>query len=215
MALLQSIFDVRDETLVLDEVDELLELMKKTWSTLGITRQIHNLCFTWVLFHQYVATAMVEPDLLCGAHAMLAEVSNDAKKLERDVVWARILSSVLWSMLGWAEKRLLRYHDYFLKGNVSQIENLLPLALSASRILGEDFTITEGGGRGGGCKGQEKKDITVVVDSSVDRVDHYIRSSVKNAFAKVGIFRILLVCYLSIWYYKREYYLHINYSMYY
>ncbi|PON94817.1 hypothetical protein TorRG33x02_093300 [Trema orientale] len=184
VALLQSIFDVRDETLVLDEVDELLELMKKTWSTLGITRQIHNVCFTWVLFHQYVATAMVEPDLLCAAHAMLAEVANDAKKLERDVVWAKILSSVLGSVLGWAEKRMLRYHDYFLKGNVSQIENLLPLALSASRILGEDFTITEGSDGGG--KGQEKRDVTVVVvDSSGVRVDYYIRSSVKNAFAKI------------------------------
>lgn len=41
--LLQSIFDFRDETLVLDEVDELLELMKKTWSTLGINRPIHNM----------------------------------------------------------------------------------------------------------------------------------------------------------------------------
>ncbi|KAF4364808.1 hypothetical protein G4B88_025527 [Cannabis sativa] len=183
VALLQSIFDVRDETLVLDEVDELLELMKKTWSTLGITRQIHNVCFTWVLFHQYVATAMVEQDLLYASHTMLAEVASDAKKLDRDVVWAKILSSVLGSILGWAEKRMLRYHDYFLKGNVSQIENLLPLALSASRILGEDFTITEGGS---GSKGKDKRDMTVVVvDSSRDRVDHYIRSSVKNAFAKI------------------------------
>ncbi|KAM6565619.1 hypothetical protein CsatA_024747 [Cannabis sativa] len=172
-----------DETLVLDEVDELLELMKKTWSTLGITRQIHNVCFTWVLFHQYVATAMVEQDLLYASHTMLAEVASDAKKLDRDVVWAKILSSVLGSILGWAEKRMLRYHDYFLKGNVSQIENLLPLALSASRILGEDFTITEGGS---GSKGKDKRDMTVVVvDSSRDRVDHYIRSSVKNAFAKI------------------------------
>ena len=46
VALLQSIFDIRDETLVLDEIDELLELMKKTWSMLGITRAMHNLCFT-------------------------------------------------------------------------------------------------------------------------------------------------------------------------
>ncbi|KAH7522041.1 hypothetical protein FEM48_Zijuj07G0095800 [Ziziphus jujuba var. spinosa] len=177
VALLQSIFDVRDETLVLDEVDELLELMKKTWSTLGITRPIHNVCFTWVLFQQYVATSLIEPDLLCAAHAMLTEVANDAKKPDREALYVKILSSVLSSMQGWAEKKLLNYHDYFLRGTVSQIENLLPLALSASRIMGEDVTITEGAG-------QEKGDV-LVVDSSGDRVDYYIRSSLKNAFTKI------------------------------
>ncbi|KAJ9555777.1 hypothetical protein OSB04_010391 [Centaurea solstitialis] len=37
VALLQSIFDLKDESCLLDEVDELLELMKKTWTTLGLT----------------------------------------------------------------------------------------------------------------------------------------------------------------------------------
>lgn len=177
VALLQSVFDIRDETLVLDEVDELLELMKKTWSTLGITRPIHNLCFTWVLFQQYVVTAQIEPDLLCASHAMLTEVANDAKRPDREVTYVNILSSVLTSMQGWAEKRLLNYHDYFQRGNAGQIENLLPLVLSAKRILGHDFTITEGAG-------EEEREITLV-DSSGDRVDFYIRSSVKNALTKV------------------------------
>ncbi|XP_061371013.1 protein unc-13 homolog [Gastrolobium bilobum] len=175
-SLLQSIFDIRDDTLVLDEVDELLELIKKTWSTLGITLPIHNVCFTWVLFHQYIATGQIEPDLLCASHAMLYEVANDAKK-EKESLYVKILSSVLSSMQGWAEKRLLNYHDYFQRGNAGQIENLLPVVLSASRILGEDLTITDG-------EGGEKGDITIV-DSSGDRVDNYIRSSMKNAFEKV------------------------------
>ncbi|KAK3190389.1 hypothetical protein Dsin_029950 [Dipteronia sinensis] len=174
----ESIFDIRDETLVLDEVDELLELMKKTWSTLGINRPIHNVCFTWVLFQQYVVTSLTEPDLLCAAHTMLAELANDAKKLDREATYVKMLSSVLASMQGWAEKRLLNYHDYFHRGTVGQIENLLPLALLASKILGEDVTITEGAGH-------EKGDTKVVVDSTGDRVDHYIRSSVKRAFSKV------------------------------
>lgn len=177
VALLQSIFDIRDEMLVLDEVDELLELMKKTWSTLGITRPIHNVCFTWVLFQQYVATSQMEPDLLSASHAMLAEVANDAKKPDREALYVKLLTSMLASMQGWAEKRLLNYHDFFQRGNVGLIESLLPLALSSSKILGEDVTITEG-------KGQEKGDV-LLVDSSGDRLDHYVRSSLKNAFAKV------------------------------
>ncbi|KAL0710651.1 hypothetical protein Bca4012_017629 [Brassica carinata] len=173
VALLQSIFDVRDETLVLDEIDELLELMKKTWSTLGITRPLHNLCFTWVLFHQYVVTSQMEPDLLGASHAMLAEVANDAKKLDREALYVKLLTSTLASMQGWTEKRLLSYHDYFQRGNVGLIENLLPLALSSSRILGDDVKISQG-------KGDVK-----LIDYSGDRVDFYIRASIKNAFSKM------------------------------
>ena len=62
-SLLQAIFDLRESTVVLDEVDELLELIKKTWPTLGINRAVHNACFAWVFFRQYVITGQAEPDL--------------------------------------------------------------------------------------------------------------------------------------------------------
>ncbi|XWS39152.1 hypothetical protein CRYUN_Cryun18bG0025600 [Craigia yunnanensis] len=176
-SLLQAIFDIRDETLVLDEVDELLELMKKTWSTLGINRPIHNACFTWVLFQQYAVTNQMEPDLLCAAYTMLTEVANDARKPDREAAYVKLLSSMLVSMQKWAEQRLLHYHDYFNRATIGGVENLLPLALSSMKILGEDVTITEGEG--------SKKWDTVLVDSTSDRVDHYIRSSLKNAFAKI------------------------------
>lgn len=171
VSLLQAVFDLKDETLVLDEVDELLELMKKTWSTLGLNRPIHNLCFTWVLFKQYVVTSLSEPDLLCAAHTMMAELANDAKKSDREAHYVKILSSMLGSMQGWADKRLMNYHEHFHRGTVSQIENLLPLALLASSILGEDVTLTDG--------------VNFVMDSTSSRVDGYIRSSVKNAFTKI------------------------------
>ncbi|KAK7393660.1 hypothetical protein VNO78_22221 [Psophocarpus tetragonolobus] len=176
-SLLQAIFDFRDDTLVLDEVDELLELMKKTWSILGITGPIHNVCFTWVLFQQYVTTGQIEPDLLCASHVMLNEVANDAKK-ERESLYVKLLTSVLSSMLGWAETRLVDYHEHFQRGNIGQIESILPVVLSISQILGEDLIISDDG------EGGEKGDITIV-DSSGDRVDYYIRSTIKNAFDKV------------------------------
>ncbi|XP_061359180.1 protein unc-13 homolog [Gastrolobium bilobum] len=176
-SLLQAIFDVRDDTLVLDEVDELLELMKKTWSTLGINKPIHNVCFTWVLFQQYVATGQIEPDLLCASHAMLSEVASDAKR-EKESFYVKLLTSVLSSMQCWAENRLVNYHDHFQRGSVGEIENLLPVVLSVSKILGEDLIISDDG------EGGKKGDITIVY-SSGDRVDFYIRSSMKNAFEKV------------------------------
>ncbi|KAM7256700.1 hypothetical protein ACFE04_012441 [Oxalis oulophora] len=126
------------------------------------------------LVGQYVATAQVEPDLLCASHAMLAEVANDARKSDRHMSYVKLLSAVLASIQGWAEKRLLNYHTCFTRGTAGQIENLLPLAISASRILGEDVTITEAA-----------PGTVQLIDSTGDRVDYYIRSSVKRAFQKI------------------------------
>ena len=176
ISLLQSIFDLRDETSVLDEVDEQLGLIKKTWSTLGINRPIHNVCFTWVMFQQYVETGQIEPDLLCASHTLLNEVANDAKK-ERESLYVEILKSVLGSLQEWADKRFLNYHVYFQGGDIGQIENLLPVVLLASKILG-DVTNSE--------ERQEKGEKTRA-NSSEGRIDDYICSSLKNAFEKVGI----------------------------
>ncbi|MBA0749591.1 hypothetical protein Gogos_003495 [Gossypium gossypioides] len=179
ISLLQAIFDVKEEIMVLDEVDELLELMKKTWSILGINRSIHNACFTWVLFQQYVVTNQIEPKLLSAAYTMLTEVEIDARKPDKETTYVKILSSMLVSIKSWVEKRLLCYHECFNKGNIDEIENLLPLALFSAKVLSEDVGIIEGEEEG------SKKGDVMLVDSSSDCLDRYIRSSVKNAFAKM------------------------------
>ncbi|TYG50637.1 hypothetical protein ES288_D10G190800v1 [Gossypium darwinii] len=178
ISLLQAIFDVKEEIMVLDEVDELLKLMKKTWSILGINRSIHNACFTWVLFQQYVVTNQIEPKLLSAAYTMLTEVEIDARKPDKETTYVKVLSSMLVSIKSWVEKRLLYYHECFNKGNIDEIENLLPLALFSAKVLSEDVGIMEGEGEG------SKKGDVMLVDSTSDCLDRYIRSSVKNAFAK-------------------------------
>ncbi|KAK1260941.1 hypothetical protein QJS04_geneDACA002316 [Acorus gramineus] len=164
LSLLQSVFDVRDETLVVDEVDELVELMRKTWPTLGMNRALHNLCFAWVLFQQFVTAGRAEQDLLGAALAMLEEVASDAKRgeynREGSGAYVRVLASAMASMQGWAEKSVLDYHECFGKGGVGLMECVLSLALSTSKILEP-------------------------VDPVESRVDYYIRSSLRNAFNKV------------------------------
>ncbi|KAG2403600.1 uncharacterized protein HKW66_Vig0188870 [Vigna angularis] len=126
---------------------------------------------------KYVVTGQIEPDLLCATNAMLSEVAIDAKR-EKESLYVKLLTSVLSTILGWAEKRLVNYHEYFQRGNIGQIENILPVVLSVSQILGEDLSIFDDG------EGGKKGDITIV-DSSGDRVDYYIRSTIKHAFEKV------------------------------
>nr|BAK07542.1 predicted protein [Hordeum vulgare subsp. vulgare] len=170
VSLLQGIFDLRDETVVLDEVDELLELMKRTWSTLGIDRMLHNVCFAWVIFQQYVATGQVEPDLAGATLAVLTEVATDAgarQENPRDPVYARVLSTALGAIRDWTEKRLLDYHEWYGNGDTgtAALDCALSLALAAGKIIAESVHADHE--RGG------------------DRVDYYIRCSMRSAFTKV------------------------------
>ncbi|KAK6161280.1 hypothetical protein DH2020_004661 [Rehmannia glutinosa] len=140
---------------------------------------MHNLCFTWVLFEQYVVTGQVEPDLITASTTMLNEVANDAKKTDRDPVYVRMMACVLAAMKKWCEKRLLDYHGNFDRGTVGLMENILPLIFSAKKILEEDVPcyVTsphQGNGDVGGGD-----------DSNGNKVDYYIRSSSRNAFAKM------------------------------
>lgn len=169
--LLEACFDANDETSIIEEVDELMELIKKTWGILGMNQMLHNLCFTWVLFHRYVATGQVENDLLYAADSQLAEVAKDAKAT-KDPQYSKILSSTLSTILGWAEKRLLAYHDTFDSGNIDTMHSIVSIGVSAAKILVEDISNEYRRRR----KGE--------VDVARNRIDTYIRSSLRTAFAQ-------------------------------
>ncbi|KAL1806405.1 hypothetical protein ACET3Z_029473 [Daucus carota] len=176
-ALLYSVFDLKDGTCVLDEIDEHYELVKKTWTTLGIDRSIHQVCFSWVLFHQYIKTGQVEGDLLGASLAVLAEVANDAKKADREPIYVKMLGQGLKSMKKWCDKKLLDYHANFGRENMGLMESMLPLVSTATRILEEDvpdYTLTS-----------HEEDDDTSSDSRGNRADLYIRSSLTKAFTKM------------------------------
>lgn len=153
---------------------------------------MHNLCFTWVLFEQYLATGQVEPDLLNAALTMLNEVSIDAKKVDREEIYVRMLGCVLSAMKKWCEKRLMDYHANFDRSNVGLMENILPLVFSATKILEEDvpcYAYVTSSDQD--IKGEDDN------DCNGNKVDHYIRSSSRNAFAKVCLAYHHLFFFLS------------------
>uniref|UniRef100_A0A1J3JYC9 DUF810 domain-containing protein n=1 Tax=Noccaea caerulescens TaxID=107243 RepID=A0A1J3JYC9_NOCCA len=168
--LLESCFDVNDELSVVEEVDEVLELIKKTWPVLGMNQMIHNVCFLWVLFNRYVTTGQVENDLLVAAHNLILEVENDAIETN-DPEYSKISSSVLSLITDWAEKRLLAYHDTFNIDNVETLETTVSLGILVAKVVGEDT-----------CSEYRRK--KKHVDSGRDRVDTYIRSSLRMAFSQ-------------------------------
>lgn len=170
--LLCSCFDRADETNLIDEVDDVVDLFKKSWGILGIGQALHNVCFMWVLFRQYVATGQTELDLLRAAETQMAEVAKDANAT-KDPQYILVLSSVLTSIQTWSEKRLFAYHDTFPGGAKGFMENLLPVALNAARILHEDISHE--------FRRKRKQE----VDVASSRIDLYVRSSLKTAFAQM------------------------------
>ncbi|KAK1315502.1 hypothetical protein QJS10_CPA06g00779 [Acorus calamus] len=148
-----------------------MELIKKTWVILGMNQTLHNLCFTWVLFHHFVSTGQVDNDLLFAADNQLAEVAKDAKAT-KDPLYSKVLSSILSSILGWTEKRLLAYHDTFDSSNINSMEIIVSLGVSAAKILVEDISH------------EYRRRRREVVDVAQTRIDTYIRSSIRTAFAQ-------------------------------
>ncbi|RRT46115.1 hypothetical protein B296_00054653 [Ensete ventricosum] len=171
--LLETCFDASEDGSIIDEIDEVLELLKKTWVILGINQMLHNLCFTWVFFHRFVTTAQVDIDLLHAADNHMDEVAKDAKST-KDSVYSKILSSTLSSILGWAEKRLLAYHDTFNASNIEYMQSIVSLGVSAARILVEDIS------------NEYRRRRREETDVARSRVDTYIRSSLRTAFAQVS-----------------------------
>lgn len=180
VALLHSIFDSIEDTMVVDEVDELLELIKKTWSTLGIGKAVHNLCLAWTLFNQYIVTCQLEPDLLGAATAMLNEVAIDATRADKESsAYMKMMPKAVEFVQCWSEKKLMNYHEYINKGNAVVMEHLVSLALIVTRILnGGEVSVFA-------FIRQEKGSQEVTTDPTRQQVDRYIRSSVRNAFFKV------------------------------
>ncbi|XP_024181170.1 protein unc-13 homolog [Rosa chinensis] len=168
--LLESCFDLNEETSIIEELDEVLEVMKKTWVVLGINQILHNLCFAWVLFHRYVTTGQVDNDLLFAANNLLAEVQQDANAT-KDPSYLKIVSSTLNTILGWTERRLLAYRDVFNAGNIESMQNIVSLGVLSAKVLVEDIS-------------HEYRRKRKEVDVARDRVDTYIRSSIRTAFAQ-------------------------------
>ncbi|CAO2822895.1 unnamed protein product [Amaranthus hypochondriacus] len=168
--LLDACFDVDDETSIIEDVDEVLELIKKTWAILGMNQELHNICFLWVLFHYYVETGEIEDELLFAASNLITQVENDAKTV-KDLEYTKVLSSSLSEILGWSEKQLLTYHDTFRNGNVELMQSIATLAVTSAKILVEDIS-------------QEYRKKRKEVNVARDRVETYIRSSVRTAFAQ-------------------------------
>ncbi|VAH01237.1 unnamed protein product [Triticum turgidum subsp. durum] len=165
-----------------EEVEEILELLKSTWRILGITETIHDTCYAWVLFRQFVFTG--EQGLLKVViehlrkiplkeqrgpqerlHLISLRSSVDADDSCQDFTF---FQSFLSPVQKWVDKKLNDYHLHFSEGP-SMMVDIVTVAMLTRRILGEEND-----------KAMESPDR--------DQIDRYITSSVKSAFMKIAHF---------------------------
>ncbi|XP_062192892.1 protein unc-13 homolog isoform X2 [Phragmites australis] len=168
--LLEACFNGGDGTVV-DEIGEVVELLKKTWVILGVNRMLHNLCFNWALFNHFVMLGQADNELLSATENLLVEVAKDAK-ITKDPDYCDVLSSTLSSIMGWTEKRLLAYHETFNTSNIYTMQDIVSIGISTAKILVEDVSYEY-------CPGTKEE--TDVVRS---RIETYIRSSLRTAFSQ-------------------------------
>uniref|UniRef100_A0A0E0AIF5 MHD1 domain-containing protein n=1 Tax=Oryza glumipatula TaxID=40148 RepID=A0A0E0AIF5_9ORYZ len=169
--LIEACFDSEDGAVV-DEIDEVVEMLTKTWPILGINQNFHNLCFAWALFNHFVMSGQADIELLSGAGIQLTEVVKDAKTT-KDPDYCDVLISTINSIMGWTEKRLLAYHETFSASNIDSMQGIVSIGVSTAKILAEDISHE--------YHRKRKQETDVVVHS---KIETYIRSSLRTAFAQ-------------------------------
>ncbi|KAH6758083.1 hypothetical protein C2S52_023025 [Perilla frutescens var. hirtella] len=141
--LLFGVFDVLEESQIIEEAEEILKLMKLTWSMLGITERLHHILFAWVLFQQFVATE--EAILLDCAIREVEHVLSDEVYDDKEVAYMKsltcsaigtqcetrldLLQSIFYSISLWCDTKLLDYHLFFSQKSPF-FERVLTMGLS-------------------------------------------------------------------------------------
>ncbi|KAL5551787.1 hypothetical protein UlMin_001963 [Ulmus minor] len=145
--LLFSLFDVLDEGQLIEEADEILMLIKLTWSTLGITQKIHNAVFGWVLFQQFVETdeaMLLEHAILELQKVVSVEHDDEKERLYIDSLLCMrqcgvreeklsLVQAIIFSISTWCDIKLQDYHLHFSQ-QPSTLKRLMTL-VSAVGIL--------------------------------------------------------------------------------
>ncbi|XP_052621797.1 protein unc-13 homolog [Lactuca sativa] len=170
--LLESLFDIETPTIIINEIDEMLEFIKRTWGILGINQRFHNLCFVWVLFDRFLSTGQVENNLLLACANLLLEIKEDADSDSGfSTQYSKILNSTLMFIFKWAEKGLFGYREFFYRGNVELMHIVLSIGLLADELMVEKSSCDD--------------DMRKIVYETSGKVDTYIRSSMKMAFSQI------------------------------
>eukprot|EP01018_Ginkgo_biloba_P012594 Gb_03723 [translate_table: standard] len=185
--LLSSVFDMLDEGRLLEEVEEILELLKSTWPILGITQTIHDTCYTWVLFRQFVLTG--ESALLQRATQQMKRIALDGQRSAQERLYMKSLrcsvqsddghreltfvQSFMLPIRKWCDRRLRDYHLQ-LSEEPNTLEGMVTAAMVAGSIIADESDET----------GVARMASTAEMDAATKQIEDYIISSIQAAYER-------------------------------
>ncbi|GLJ55952.1 hypothetical protein SUGI_1201130 [Cryptomeria japonica] len=185
--LLCSVFDTLEEGRLLEEVNEILELLKLTWRILGITQTMHDACYTWVLFRQFVMTG--ESSLLQHAILQMKKISSHGQRSAQECTYMQSLccsvenddahreqtfvESLLSPIKKWCDKRLRDFHLMSSKES-SNFEGILTAAMLSGRLIADE------------CDHHEVSRMTSAAEMALaaKQIEDYIISSTDAAYER-------------------------------
>ncbi|XP_074317749.1 protein unc-13 homolog [Silene latifolia] len=178
--LLSSIFDILDEEQILLEADEILKLIKFTWSTLGVTQIIHDALYSWVLFKQFVQTDvdfLLEKTTHQLQKVLTAEsLKERAQFLSCTIEWRgsslqlNLAPAVLLFVRIWCDGKLQDYHKHFSQ-KPSKFKGLLTFAMTTA--------VLELNKHGQLCKSDHS------IKNASRRIKMYVKGSAQKAYTRV------------------------------
>ncbi|KAI5655545.1 hypothetical protein M9H77_32732 [Catharanthus roseus] len=125
--LLCGLFDILEDGQLMEETDELLNIIKLTWSLLGITQKLHSALYGWVLFKQFTGTedvTLLDYAILEIRSVLFSEPSEEREDEYmnslmcsaacggRDVQ-LNLVQSICLSISSWCDSKLQDYHLNF------------------------------------------------------------------------------------------------------
>ncbi|CAM8980278.1 unnamed protein product [Rhodiola kirilowii] len=145
--LLSAVFDILDDAQILEEVEEILQLIRVTWPVLGITEKIHSALYGWVLFLQFIETdqpEMLENAILEFRKVLTAEDGDGKEMLYINSLLCskgfnnvdlklNLVHAILFSIGIWCNEKMLDYHLHFSQ-NPLNFSTIMKLASTAGLL---------------------------------------------------------------------------------
>ncbi|XP_043811757.1 protein unc-13 homolog isoform X2 [Manihot esculenta] len=185
--LLFAVFDVLDEGQFIEEADEVLSLIKLTWSTLGITQKMHNALYAWVLFRQFVETneGMLLENAVTELQKVLTAEEADGKEEQymNCVICSRqydghelklnLVQAICVSISIWCDSTLLDYHLHFSQ-KPSCFRTMMALVTAVGILTSDD------------CGEVKLTKFSASNDNVSSKLKYYVTRSTNAAYGRVA-----------------------------
>ncbi|PKA46536.1 hypothetical protein AXF42_Ash012669 [Apostasia shenzhenica] len=149
--LLCSVFDILEDGHLVEEAEEILGVLRMTWSMLGINQAMHDALYGWEVFQQFVRTGKLLLLKYSVGEVQKIRSNKDANgevECSKNTICTveaygsvrdlNLVDAILFNINAWCSSQLEDYHLHFSQEDCHIFESILTLAvLSGARFVDE------------------------------------------------------------------------------